>query len=91
MIFEVLGGRKSMENGSGNSIQQELGFKSGLGGSWGRCLSHCGVNLGPKIAPESDPKTSRLLDRIWGGPKGEQLLVTRAPLGLRRAAGAGEG
>ena len=58
MFFEVLGGRKSMENGSGNSMQQEVGSKSVLGGSWDRFGSHLRVMLGPKIGPEGGPKTS---------------------------------
>ena len=58
MIFEVLGGRKSVENGSGNSMQQEVSSKSVLGGSWDRCWSHLRVMLGPKIGPEEGPKTS---------------------------------
>ena len=56
--FEVLGIRKSLENGSGNSMQQEVGSKSVLGGSWGRFWIHLGVMLGPKIGPEGGPKTS---------------------------------
>ena len=58
LFFQVPGGRKSRKNGSGNSIQRELGSKSVLGGSRGRFWSHLGVILGPKIGPEEGPKTT---------------------------------
>ena len=89
MIFEVPGGRKSVKNASGNSIQQELGCKSGWGGSQGRFLSHLGVILGPKIGPERGPKTSWILERFLRGSWGGQPRRAGAPLGLRRTAGEG--
>ena len=52
LFFQVPGGRKSRKNGSGNSIQRELGSKSVLGGSRGRFWSHLGVILGPQISPK---------------------------------------
>ena len=70
MIFEVLGGRKSMENGSGNNIQQQTGSKSVWGGSRERFSSHLGGTLGPKIGPEEGPKTSWILGRFLTAPQG---------------------
>ena len=48
LFFPVPGGRTSTKNGSGNSIQQEPGSKSVLGGSRERFWSHLGVIWVPK-------------------------------------------
>ena len=82
MMFEFPGGRNSVENGPGNSIQQEQGCKGGLGGSWGRILSHLGVILGPQICPEEGPKTSSILRQFVEGPKEGQAVFFWSHLGV---------
>ena len=92
-FFEVPGGRTSAKNAPGNRIQQELGCKSGWGGSRGRFLSHLRVTLGRRSGPEGGPKKSRILERFLGGPREGQGVLGQAPLGYTpcsRATGAGE-
>ena len=67
LFFQVPGAQKSRKNGSGNSIQRELGSKSALAGSGERFRSHLGVILGSQIGPEKGPKTSWIFDRILRG------------------------
>ena len=64
MIFKVPGVENQTNKLIENSIQQQLARKSGLGGPWGRFMSHSEVILGPKIVPEGGPETSWILGRF---------------------------
>ena len=89
LFFQIPWGRKLGKNGSGNSIQQEPGSKSVLGGLGERFWSHLGVILGPKNGPEEGPKTSWIFDCILRGSWGRRVPAIRAPPGYGRTAGRG--
>ena len=89
LFFEVAGVRKLAKTVSGNSMQQKVGSKSGLGGSWGRYWSHLGVILGSQIGSEEGPKTTWFLSRFLRGPREGLVVLRKAPPCSRGTAGKG--